>query len=240
MSTTPGLSDELPSGPVAPSRRALVRRAPARARYDRETVLQVLDEGFVAHVAFSVEGQPFVIPMVYGRLGDHLYLHGSSASRLLRHLRDGAELSLAVTHLDGLVIARSAFHHSVNYRSVVVFGRAVEVTDAGEKLEALRAIVEHAVPDRWSGVRGPDSSEFHRTLVLRLPLDEASAKVRTGPPIDDEADLALDAWAGVIPIRLHFGEPRPDPGLRAGIEPTAEIRDYRRPGSSPGVSAASS
>jgi nitroimidazol reductase NimA-like FMN-containing flavoprotein (pyridoxamine 5'-phosphate oxidase superfamily) len=218
-------------GGVAPSERTRVRRAPQRARYDRETVEAILDEGVFAHVGFAVEGRPFVIPMVYGRRGDVLYLHGSPASRLLRAGRDGVELCLTVTHLDGIVLARSAFHTSVNYRSVVLFARAVPVDDAAEKLEALRAVVDHAVPGRWSGVRGPDETEFRRTLVLKVPISEASAKVRTGPPVDDESDMTSDAWAGVIPVQLAYGEPLPDPQLRAGIEPTPDVAGYRGPGS---------
>jgi nitroimidazol reductase NimA-like FMN-containing flavoprotein (pyridoxamine 5'-phosphate oxidase superfamily) len=207
----------------APSDRTRVRRAAQRARYDRETVEAILDAGIFAHVAFALDGRPFVIPMVYGRRKDAVYLHGSPASRLLRSLRDGVECSLSVTHVDGIVLARSAFHTSVNYRSVVLFGTATEVTDAAEKLEALRAVVEHVAPGRWDRVRGPDGAEFHRTLVLKLPIAEASAKVRTGPPLDDEADLARDVWAGVVPLRVVCGEPEPDPALRPDIEPSPDV-----------------
>ena len=171
-----------------PTPRSRVRRVPARARYDRASVEAILDEGFVCHVALALEGRPVSIPMVYARLGDALLLHGSTASRLMRALRDGAEASVSVLHVDGLVLARSAFHHSVNYRSVVLFGRAEEVTDAGQKLAALRAIVEHAVPGRWPDVRGPDLREFHQTLVLRLPISEASAKLRSGGPVRSVCD----------------------------------------------------
>jgi nitroimidazol reductase NimA-like FMN-containing flavoprotein (pyridoxamine 5'-phosphate oxidase superfamily) len=213
-----------------PSARTEVKRLPDRAAYDRETVEAILDEGFVCHVAFVTDGGPVVIPTIYGRLGDFLYLHGSSASRMLRQLKRGVEASVSVTHVDGLVLARSAFHHSLNFRSVVLFGTAVEVTDAGEKLAALQAIVEHVVPKRWQDVRGPTSQEFLRTLVLRLPLSEASAKVRTGPPLVDEEDYSLGCWAGVIPIHSEYGEPVDDPRLAAGISPPDYVSGYRRPG----------
>ncbi|MGH0033496.1 MAG: pyridoxamine 5'-phosphate oxidase family protein [Myxococcota bacterium] len=222
-----GSEDAARTQAEAPSERTRVQRSAPRARYDRETVTAILDEGLFAHVGFAVDGRPFVLPMVYGRQGGVLYLHGSPASRLLRTLRGGVELSLAVTHLDGVVLARSAFHTSVNYRSVVLFGRAREVTDAAEKLAALRAVVEHAAPGRWDRVRGPDGAEFHRTLVLEVPIDEASAKVRTGPPVDDEADMGSDAWAGVVPLQTVRGEPVADPALRAGVELTPEV-DLRR------------
>ena len=198
---------------LIPTARTAVRRLPKRAAYDRETVYGILDEGLVCHVGFVVEGQPFVIPTAYGRDGDHLYFHGAKASRMLKALSHGAELCLTVTLLDGLVLARSAFHHSINYRSVVVFGRARVVESDEEKTRALRAFTEHVVPGRWDAVRPPNKQELDATLVLALPLSEASAKVRTGPPIDDEEDYELPVWAGVIPLRLETLGATPDPRL---------------------------
>ena len=208
--------------------RNAVRRLPKRASYERETVYQILDEGFVCHVGFVVGGQPFVIPTGYARAGDVLYIHGARASRMLRELARGAEVCVTVTLLDGLVLARSAFHHSMNYRSVVVFGRAALVEDEAEKSEALRALTEHIVPGRWPDVRWPNEAELKATSVLRLPLEEASAKVRTGPPVDDEEDYALDVWAGVVPLRTEAGTPEPDPRLAPGVEPPAYATHYKR------------
>ena len=197
----------------APSERSTIRRSPDRGIYEREQVYAILDEGFVAHVGFSVDDQPFVIPMVYGRVGDTLYLHGASASRLIRTLGEGVAVSVSVTLLDGLVLARSAIQHSMNYRSVVVLGNARRVDDAEERLAALRGIVEHVVPDRWPSVRRPDAKELARTFVLAIALDEATAKQRAGPPNDYEADLDVGVWAGVVPISRRFGDPVPDPAL---------------------------
>jgi nitroimidazol reductase NimA-like FMN-containing flavoprotein (pyridoxamine 5'-phosphate oxidase superfamily) len=212
-----------------PTPRTEVRRLPARAAYEREIVYGILDEGLVCHVGFVVDGEPFVIPTSYGREGDLLYLHGSPASRMLRGLQQGPRLCVTVTLLDGLVLARSAFHHSMNYRSAVVVGRAREVTDAEERLRALRAVVEHVVPGRWPDARRPDVKELAQTLVLALPIEEASAKRREGGPIDDEADLAHPAWAGVVPLRLVPGEAVAD---SSGGTPPPEPRyvtEYRRP-----------
>jgi len=185
-----------------------VRRHTERASYDAEALHAVLDGTPVAHVGFAVDGQPFVIPMVFGRIGDRLYLHGSVASRLQRTLAGGLEVCLSVTHVDGLVLAKSAFHHSVNYRSAVVFGRAVPV-DGGEKLVALEAITDHLRPGRWAEVRPPSDVELRQTSVLRLDVADASVKVRTGPPIDDPDDLGLPAWTGVLPCELAWGDPIP-------------------------------
>jgi nitroimidazol reductase NimA-like FMN-containing flavoprotein (pyridoxamine 5'-phosphate oxidase superfamily) len=206
-----------------------VRRLPSRAAYEREIVYGILDEGLVCHVGFVVDGEPFVIPTAYGRDGDLLYLHGSPASRMLRGLQQGLPLCVTVTLLDGLVLARSAFHHSMNYRSAVVVGRAREVTDAEERLRALRAVVEHVVPGRWPDARRPDVKELAQTLVLALPIEEASAKRREGGPIDDEVDLAHPAWAGVVPLRLVPGEAVADSA--GGTPPPAPryVTDYRRP-----------
>lgn len=200
-----------------PTERSQVRRLPKRAAYDKEQVYSILDEGYVCHVGFVAGGQPYVIPTGYARAGDRLYIHGSPASRMLRALEQGAEVSLTVTLLDGFVLARSAFHHSMNYRSVVVFAKARLVTDPAEKLEALRAFTEHVLPGRWAEVRQPSERELNATSVLVLPLDEASAKVRTGPPIDDEADYSLPVWAGVIPIRMELGEPVADGRVLPGV-----------------------
>jgi nitroimidazol reductase NimA-like FMN-containing flavoprotein (pyridoxamine 5'-phosphate oxidase superfamily) len=200
--------------PQAPSKRTTVRRAPDRAAYDRETIHAILDEALVAHVGFSVDDQPFVIPMVFGRRDDTLYLHGASASRLVRMLAGGVSVSATFTLIDGLVMARSAFHHSMNYRSVVVVGQARLVEDAEERLAALRAIVDQIHPDRWEQVRRPNVKELARTYVLALPLDETSAKQRKGDPVDDEEDYALDVWAGVIPVRSVYDEPLDDARLR--------------------------
>jgi len=193
-----------------PSQRAQVRRLPDRAAYDRETIHAILDEGLVCHVGFVSEGQPHVIPMSYGRDGDRLLLHGSSASRLVRGLEAGWPVCLTVTLLDGLVLARSAFHHSLNFRSVVMFGRATPVDDPAAKSAALRAISEHVIPGRWEEVRPPNARELAATAVLEVPIEEASAKIRTGPPRDDLEDLSLPVWAGVLPLETIPGEPVPD------------------------------
>lgn len=209
--------------------RTRIRRLPRRGSYERETVYQILDEGLVCHVGFVAGGAPVVIPTGYGRKGDTLYVHGSAASRMMRTLAGGVEVCVTVTLLDGLVLARSAFHHSMNYRSVVIFGKASAVEDPAEKTEALRAFTEHIVPGRWEEVRAPDPEELRKTLVLRLPLAEASAKVRTGPPIDDEPDYDLPVWAGEIPLRLTPCALVPDPRLAPAREPSARVRHYSRP-----------
>jgi nitroimidazol reductase NimA-like FMN-containing flavoprotein (pyridoxamine 5'-phosphate oxidase superfamily) len=212
----------------APTKKTTVRRLPKRAEYDRGAVYQILDEGFICHVGFVVEGQPFVIPTGYARAGDQLYIHGSPASRMLRSLRDGIEACLTVTLIDGLVMARSAFHHSMNYRSAVVFGRAEVVEDGAEKMEALRSLTEHLAPGRWQQARQPNESEMKATMVLALPLIEASAKVRTGPPVDDEEDYAMPVWAGVLPLKTTTEAPIDDPRLLPESKPSAVVTDYRR------------
>ena len=206
-----------------------VKRAPKRGNYDRQTIYEILDEGLICHIGFVINGQPFVIPTAYGRVNDQLYIHGSPASRMLRTLQQGVEVCVTVTLLDGLVLARSAFHHSMNYRSVVVFGIATVVESAEEKMAALRAFTDHIVPDRWAEVRIPTEQEVAGTLVLSLPLQEASAKIRTGPPIDDEADYALPVWAGELPLRVVVDVPVADPQLASGIEVPAHVQQYRRP-----------
>lgn len=212
-----------------PTERTTVKRLPKRGEYERQAVYAILDEGFVCHVGFVVEGQPFVIPTGYGRAGDQLYIHGSQASRMLRTLRGGIEVCVTVTLVDGLVLARSAFHHSMNFRSVVVFGQARIIDDPSEKMEALRSFTEHVIPGRWAEVREPNESEMKATLVLALPLAEASAKVRTGPPIDDEEDYELSVWAGVMPLKIAVEAPVNDPRLPPEIKPSASITNYRRP-----------
>jgi nitroimidazol reductase NimA-like FMN-containing flavoprotein (pyridoxamine 5'-phosphate oxidase superfamily) len=205
-----------------------VRRLPDRARYDRETIHAILDEGLVCHVGFVDEGQPFVIPSVYARVGERLVVHGSAASRMVKALAAGAPACVTVTLLDGLVLARSGFHHSMNFRSVVVVGTATELTEPGEKRRALDAIVEHVVPGRVASVRPPSANELRATRVVALPLDEASAKVRTGPPKDDEADYALPVWAGELPLRLEPLEPVADPRLPPGTTPPPEVSLWQR------------
>jgi len=208
--------------------RTKLKRLPKRGRFDRETVYGILDEGFICHVGFAPEGQPFVIPTGYARVDDKLYIHGSQASRMLRTLSNGVDACVTVTIVDGLVLARSAFHHSMNYRSVVVFGRATLVEDREEKSAALLALSEHIVRGRWADVRQPTEQELKLTTVLRLPLEEASAKIRTGPPLDDEEDYALPIWAGVVPLKLVAGEPVADPRLSEGIEAPPYARNYQR------------
>ena len=208
--------------------RTTLKRLPQRGAFDRASINQILDEGFICHVGFAVDGQPFVIPTGYARAGDRLLIHGSQASRMLRTVGQGIDVCLTVTLIDGLVLARSAFHHSMNYRSVVVFGRAVLVYEREEKLTALRALSEHLIPGRWDDVRRPSERELQLTTVLSLPLDEASAKVRTGPPLDDEEDYELSVWAGVISLRMVARAPTPDPRLPAEIDPPPYALDYSR------------
>ena len=208
--------------------RTTLKRLPQRGAFDRESINQILDEGFICHVGFAVDGQQFVIPTGYARAGDRLFIHGSQASRMLRTLGQGIEVCLTVTLIDGLVLARSAFHHSMNYRSVVVFGRAVLVDEREEKLAALLSLSEHMIPGRWDDVREPNERELQLTTVLSLPLDEASAKVRTGPPLDDEEDYEMSVWAGVIPLHLVAGAPTPDPRLPAEIGPPPYALEYSR------------
>src|SRR5215212_7477152 len=197
--------------------RTTVRRLAARGVYDRAAIYAILDEALICHVGFIVEGQPVVIPTIHTRVDDTLYFHGSAASRMLRSLRDGVEACVTVTLLDGLVLARSAFHHSMNYRSVVVFGKAREVTDREEKLRAFDALVEHALRGRAAEVRAPNESEVRQTLLLSLPIEEASATIRTGGPVDDEEDYALPMWAGVLPCALTFGAAVTDDGVAAAV-----------------------
>jgi uncharacterized protein len=207
--------------------RTRVRRVPDRGRYDRETIDAILDETLVSHVGIVHDGAPVVIPTLHARLGDRLYLHGSAASRLLRALERGAEVCATATLIDGLVLARSAFHHSVNYRSVVVFGTARLVEPEQERLQALELFTEKLVPGRWPDVRPPTRQELKGTKVLSLPLDEASAKVRTGPPVDDDEDYELPVWAGVLPMSTVVHEPEPDPRLDPAVEMPAHVARWR-------------
>jgi uncharacterized protein len=211
-----------------PTSRTQVKRLPKRGAYDRKTVYKILDEAFVCHVGFVVDGQPFVIPTNFGRSGDKLYLHGSAASHMLRTLSEGVPACVTVTLVDGLVLARSAFHHSVNYRSVVVLGTAQLVSDPTEKMEALRLFTEHIMKGRWNDVRWPTVQELKATTVLVLPLEEVSAKVRTGGPIDDEADYALPVWAGVLPLLPVPQAPIPDARLNQNTSLPEYIRNYSR------------
>jgi len=215
---------------LARTSRSRVRRLPRRAAYDRETAYAVLDASFVCHVAFAVDGQPFLTPTSYWREGTHVYWHGSSASRMIRHLAAGAPCALAVTHVDGLVLARSGFHHSLNYRSLVLFGVATAVTDPAEKRARLDAFVERIAPGRIAALRPPTPQELRATTVLRMPIEEGSVKIRTGPPIDDEADYALPVWAGVVPIIMKTDQPEPDrhPGGTVAVPPGA--RGFRHLG----------
>jgi nitroimidazol reductase NimA-like FMN-containing flavoprotein (pyridoxamine 5'-phosphate oxidase superfamily) len=196
-----------------PTERTKVRRLRKRAVYDKAQVHAILDEAFMCHVGFVREGQPFVIPTLYARHAETIYMHGSGVSRMLKTLESGVDVCVTVTLIDGFVLARSAFHHSMNYRSVVILGRAHEVSAKREKLRALKIITDHVVPDRWAEVRGPNELEMKQTAVLALPLKEVSAKARVGPPVDDEEDYALPVWAGVVPVRPHLGEPLPDARL---------------------------
>lgn len=210
-----------------PTGRTQVRRYPNRAVYDKAQVYGVLDEGFLCHVGFVVDGQPFVIPTGFARSGDQIYIHGSAASRMLRTLHQGVDVCVTVTLVDAFVLARSGFHHSMNYRSVVVLGKARLVTEREEKLNALRSFTNHIVPGRWDEIRQPTDQELKATTVLALPLDEVSAKMRTGGPIDDEEDYALPVWAGIVPVRTQMGEPVADGRVAEGI-PAPDRERLRR------------
>jgi len=218
-----------------PSARTRVVREPHRAAYDRETVYRILDEGFLCHVGFVVDGQPFVIPTSYGRNGASLYIHGSAASRMLRQMqkkdaltKEAAPVCITVTLLDGLVLARSVFNHSMNYRSVVILGKATLVDDPEEKLAALRILSEHILPGRWDDSRQPNERELKQTSVLRVPIDEFSAKVRQGPAIDDEEDYSFPTWAGVVPLEMVAGKPIDDARLLPGKAAPDYARHYTR------------
>lgn len=220
------MTDAATSFEVTP--RTRVRRHPERAAYDRDLVNSIFDEGLICHLGFSVDGKPVVIPTMYARSGDRLFVHGSPASRMLKTLRGGVEVSICVTILDGLVMARSAFHHSMNYRSVVVFGRAKEVIEPARKQAAFKALVDQVAPGRWDDARQPSPKELKATVVLELALNEVSAKVRSGPPLDSDDDLELPVWAGVVPLRIT-AQPQVDaPDLAPGIPAPRYAIDYRR------------
>ncbi len=212
--------------PDNPTPRTRVVRESQRAVYDRDAVNQILDEAFLCHVGFVAEGQPFVIPTSYGRDGDMLYIHGSAASRMLRNLDKGVTVCITVTLLDGLVLARSVFNHSMNYRSVVILGPATLVDGPAEKLAALRALSEHILPHRWDDARFPNEKELKATSVLRIPINEFSAKVRQGPAVDDEEDYSFPTWAGVIPLEMTAGAPIRDE--RCEQELPAYLKNYSR------------
>jgi hypothetical protein len=212
-----------------------VRRLPQRGAYDSKTINAILDAGFLAHVGFCVDGQPFVIPTLYGRTRDEegldrLYLHGSAASRLLRELSAGVPACVTVTHVDGIVLARSAFHHSMNYRSVVAFGTARSVDDIQGKVEALRVISDHLIAGRWEDVRHPTVKELKATSVLEFTIEDASAKIRSGPPLDDEEDYALPVWAGVVPLQVRASEPSRDPRLEHELAIPEYVRRFHSNG----------
>jgi uncharacterized protein len=211
-----------------PTERTKVRRLPDRGKYDSESVYGILDEAFICHVGFVVDGQPYVIPTGFARVNDTLYIHGSAASRMLRTLADGVQVCVTVTLIDGIVMARSGFHSSMNYRSVVILGRAMQVEGRDEKLAALAAFSEQVMSGRWKDLRETTDAELKGTLVLTLPLKEVSAKVRTGPPKDDEADYALPLWAGVVPLKLTASKPIDDPRLPKGIEAPDYALNYKR------------
>lgn len=213
---------------IAPTQRTTLVRRPDRGMYDRLMVNAILDEALICHVGFAIEGQPFVLPTTHARVEDRLYIHGSVGGRMLRTLRRGAPICVTVTLIDGLVLARSAFHHSMNYRSVVILGGAREVEDEAEKRRAFSALVDHVLAGRSAQTREASAQELKATSVLCVPIEEASAKVRTGPPLDDEDDFALPYWAGVLPVRLEAESPIADPRLPAGIPIPASLVDYRR------------
>lgn len=215
---------------VLQTERTTVRREPHRGVYDRETIYSILDGGFVCHIGFVQDGHPFVIPTNYWRIDDDLFVHGSSASRMLRTLSGGVELCVTVTHVDGLVLARSAFNHSVNYRSVVVLGHGTLLATDEEKIAALRAFTEQLAPGRWQAIRQPNERELKATIVFKLPLAEASAKIRRGPPEDDADDYALSCWAGVIPLQTVALAPEADPKLPNEIAIPEYAAHYTGPG----------
>ncbi len=208
--------------------RTRVIREPQRGVFDRATIYKILDEGFICHVGFAVDGQPFVIPTMFARIGDAIYFHGSAASRMLRNVSAGIAVCVTVTLVDGLVLARSVFNHSMNYRSVVALGKATLVDAGAEKMEALRGFTEKILPGRWEEARQPNEKELKATSILRLELNEVSAKVRVGPPEDDAEDYALGIWAGVLPMELKAGEPVRDERCDAEIAVPAYLKNYRR------------
>lgn len=212
----------------SPTERTRVVREPHRGAYDRETLYKILDEGFVCHVGFAAEGQPFVIPTLYARVGDAIYFHGSAASRMLRGAATGIPVCITVTLTDGLVLARSVFNHSINYRSVVALGKAELVNEPAEKLKALHAFTNTIVPGRWEDARVPNEKELKATSILKLELSEVSAKIRSGPVMDDEEDYALPIWAGIVPMHLQAEAPIRDERCDASIATPEYAAHYRR------------
>ena len=215
---------------IAPTARTRVKRLPKRASYDRAVVYELLDTALVCHVGFAIEGQPYVIPTLQVRIGERLYIHGSAASRMLGNAANGTPLAVTVTHIDGVVMARSAFHHSVNYRSVIILGVATLVTGHAEKLAVMKGLIDHVAPGRWEHIRQPNEKELDATSVLSIPIDEASAKLRSGGPIDDEADYALPIWAGEIPLTTTALAPVADSRLNPAMSIPAHVAEYRIPG----------
>ncbi len=213
-----------------PTERTTVKRLPARGSYDRAVVHQILDEAFLCHLGFVVDGQPFVIPTIHVRIDETIYVHGSPASRMLRTLEQGVPACVTVTHVDGLVLARSAFHHSMNYRSVMVFGTAIVVDDPEKKFEVLHALTDHLIRGRWEEIRQPSPQELKRTLLLAIAIEEASAKVRVGPPLDEEEDYALTMWAGVLPLKMTASSPITDPRLLPETAVPSYAAGYDGPG----------
>jgi len=214
---------------IAPTARTRVKRLPKRASYDADAIYSILDAALVCHVGFALGGQPYVIPTLHVRIADRLYIHGSAASRMLGAAADGTPMAVTVTHIDGLVLARSAFHHSVNYRSAVILGAATLVTDPAEKLAVMKGLIDHVAPGRWDHIRQPNDKELAATSVLSIPIEEASAKLRSGDPLDDEADYALPIWAGQIPFETRALTPVADARLVASTPIPAYVNDYRLP-----------
>lgn len=210
---------------MKPTNKTKVKRTPKRGYYDKETVYKILDANFICQIAFIYEGYPVIIPTIYGRNGDFVYIHGATVSRMLLELEKGLPISLNVTQTDGIVLARSAFHHSLNYQSVTLFGEAILVSNDNERYEALEIISNQIIPNRWEEVRLPNEKELKATKILKIPITEASAKTRTGPPVDDNADLDLPIWAGVIPIKTNFGEPIQDLILKEGILISKSVKE---------------
>lgn len=211
---------------MQPTKRTKVKRVPVRGQYDLESIYSILDDHFLCHIGFVHDDHPVVIPTLYGRYKDRLYIHGATTSRLLKSLQEGIEISLAVTHVDGLVLARSAFHHSMNYRSVVLFGKAVLVTDPEEKMKGLKAVSDQVIAQRWEEVRLPNQKELKATSVLSIPIHEASAKIRTGPPVDEKEDYELNIWAGEVPLHMSSQQPVSDPLLKEGIPLSKSVSEY--------------
>ncbi len=229
MTRPKGFRAEIFMTTITATEKTTLKRLPQRGSFERDTVNAILDAAFLCHIGFVVDGQPFVIPTSYARVNDELFIHGSAASRMLRNLSEGIPVCVTVTLVDGLVLARSAFHHSINYRSVVVFGTAQLVTDEQAKYDALKAFTEHIIPGRWPEIREPNAQELKGTTVLALPLQEASAKIRTGPPKDDDEDMTITVWAGVLPLTVTAGEPQADPHLPAATPVPTHVTSYGNP-----------